>query len=318
MWAAGALGLGVTVALLVREGLPEVLQLLRIAGWRLLWLVPLHIIPLACYGVAWSALLKGDHKPGYGYLAWGAIVREAVQLLLPVASVAGEVVGVRLLVRRQIPLPTASASVIVELSLTIAAQAIFAATGLALLADQSRIGRAGRVVIIGLLASLVAVPGLVFTVRRWGGDIAAFALRAVERLGGVTEGSRAGEPARFHAAIEALFADRRALLACGLWQLLGFFLQSVETWVMLRIVGAPATARGAVILESMANTLQSTTFLIPFNLGTQEGGFLLFGAALGLTPQTALALSLARRVRQVLLGVPALMSWYWVERRGKV
>jgi hypothetical protein len=36
----------------------------------------------------------------------------------------------------------------------------------------------------------------------------------------------------------------------------------------------------------------------------------------GVSPQLALALSLARRVRQIGLGIPALLSWYWVERQG--
>jgi uncharacterized membrane protein YbhN (UPF0104 family) len=57
--------------------------------------------------------------------------------------------------------------------------------------------------------------------------------------------------------------------------------------------------------------------MVPGGLGTQEAGFVLFGSAVGLAPQAALALSLARRMRQVLLGLPALLSWYWTERRGR-
>lgn len=305
--------------MLVRSGLPQVLQLLGVAGWRLLWLVPVHIVPLACYGIAWGSLLAGADRPGNAYLTWGAIVRESVAGLLPVARIGGEVVGVRLLVRRQVPVERASASVIVELSLTIAAQTVFAAVGLALLATQSKAGRMGgavRVVSIALVVSVAALPAFIFVVRRWGRPVFGFALRMVERLGGATRESTEAGAAQFHDALERLFSDRRALAACGAWQLAGFFLQSLEPWVMLRIVGAPATVRGAIVLESMTNAVQSALFLVPAGLGTQEGSFLLFGAALGLSPQIALALSLARRVRQLLLGVPALVSWYWVERRG--
>ncbi len=315
----GAIGLGLAVTLLVRSGLPQVLQLLGVAGWRLLWLVPVHVVPLACYGMAWGSLLAGADRPGSVYLTWGAIVREAVAGLLPVARIGGEVVGVRLLVRRQVPVERASASVIVELSLTIAAQAVFAAAGLALLVAQSRAGAMGggpvRLVFIALVVSVVALPAFVFVVRRWGRRVFGLALRVVERLGGATRESTDAGAAKFHDALERLFSDRRALAACGAWQLAGFFLQSLEPWVMLRIVGAPATVRGAIVLESMTNAVQSALFLVPAGLGTQEGSFLLFGAALGLSPQVALALSLARRVRQLLLGVPALVSWYWVERR---
>ncbi len=317
IWAVGALGLVVAIWLLLREGLPQVLHLLDVAGWRLLWLVPLHVVSLACYGAAWHSLLGGARRrPGYGYLTWGAIVRESVQRLLPVASVGGEVVGVRLLVRRDVPAPLASASVVVELALTIAAQAVFAGTGLVLLAGESEIGPAGRLVLVGLVASLAVLAAFVFVVRRWGAAVFAFVLQALQKLGAAEEQSADAGP-QFHAALEAMFADHRALVMCGAWQLLGFFLQSAETWVMIRVVGAPATVRGAIVLESMTNAVQSTMFLVPANLGTQEGGFLLFGAALGFGPRVALALSLARRVRQLLLGVPGLLSWYWTERRAR-
>jgi putative membrane protein len=295
-----------------------VLQILALAGWRLLWLVPLHVIPLACYGIAWRVLLAGTARPGYAYFTWGAIVREAVAGLLPVARIGGEVVGVRLLVRRRVPTSLASASVLVELSLTIAAQTVFAATGLGLLTSMPAEGSAssaGRLVLIGLLLSVVALAAFVVVVRRWGPRVFTWVLAIVKKLGGGPGESTAEGAAKFQAALERLFSDRRALALCGGWQLIGFFLQSVEMWVMLRILGAPATARSAIVLESLTNAVQSASFLVPGGLGTQEGGFLLFGAALGITPQVALALSLARRVRQLLLGVPGLLSWAWVERR---
>ena len=203
-----------------------------------------------------------------------------------------------------------------ELALTIAAQAVFAATGLVLLAVESNIGPAGRLVLVGLVASVAVLAAFVFVVRRWGAAAFGFVLRALEKLG-AAEHRSADVGAKFHAAVETLFANHGALVACGAWQLLGFFLQSAETWVMIRILGAPATVRAAIVLESMTNAVQSTMFLVPANLGTQEGGFLLFGAALGFSPRVALALSLARRVRQLLLGVPGLLSWYWTERRAR-
>ena len=307
------------ITLLVRTGLPQVLQLLRVAGWRLLWLVPLHVVPLACYGIAWGCLLRGADRPSYAYLTWAAIVREAVSGLLPVARIGGEVVGVRLLTRRGVPVEDASASVIVELSLTIAAQTVFAATGLAVLVTQPRatgVDAAVRLVFIGLLVSVLALVAFVFAVRRWGARIFGVALHMMERLGGETRDSTQAGAARFHQALERTFAQPRALAACGAWQLAGFFLQSTEPWVTLHVVGAPATVGGAIVLESMTNAVQSALFLVPAGLGSLEGTYLLFGSALGLSPQVALALSLARRVRTLLLSVPALVSWYWVERQA--
>jgi hypothetical protein len=41
----------------------------------------------------------------------------------------------------------------------------------------------------------------------------------------------------------------------------------------------------------------------------------LFGHALGISGELALAVSMAKRMREVLCGVPSLMSWQWAEGR---
>jgi len=61
---------------------------------------------------------------------------------------------------------------------------------------------------------------------------------------------------------------------------------------------------------------------VPGALGALEGSFVLFGAVLGLPAETALAISLSKRVREVILGLPGLFVWHWVEghyllRRGE-
>ncbi|MHB1241467.1 MAG: hypothetical protein ACYC18_13350, partial [Gammaproteobacteria bacterium] len=69
----------------------------------------------------------------------------------------------------------------------------------------------------------------------------------------------------------------------------------------------------AILLESLAQAVQSASFIVPAGIGIQEGTFVLFGAATGLTAEVSLALSLARRLRQVGFGIPMLLSWQWME-----
>ncbi len=315
LWLAAGAGLAVAVALVVREGFHDILGLLDVAGWRLLWLVPAHVVPLACFGAAWLALLEGRDPPSLAYVTWGAIVREAVSGLLPVARIGGEVVGVRLLSRRGIPASTAGASVVVELTLTMAAQVVFAAIGLVLLAGYPTVGPAVRIVTVGLLVGIAAIAAFVVVVRRWGRAMFALMQRVIGALTGSTD-RLGGDPARFHEVLHAMFADRGALTACGVWQLVGFVAGAFELWLTLRLLGQPGDVRMALVLESSATAVQSAMFMVPGGLGTQEGGFVLFGAAVGLSPQVSLALSLARRMRQVALGLPALLSWYWTELRS--
>jgi hypothetical protein len=42
---------------------------------------------------------------------------------------------------------------------------------------------------------------------------------------------------------------------------------------------------------------------------------IIFGKTLGIDAELALAVSMAKRVREVLLGVVSLLSWQWMEGR---
>jgi hypothetical protein len=49
----------------------------------------------------------------------------------------------------------------------------------------------------------------------------------------------------------------------------------------------------------------------------QEGGFVLLAMTYGLPPQQGLALSLIKRAREILLGIPGLLLWSAVESRRR-
>jgi uncharacterized membrane protein YbhN (UPF0104 family) len=82
-----------------------------------------------------------------------------------------------------------------------------------------------------------------------------------------------------------------------------------EVWLALHFLGQPVTWLEAVLLESLGQAVRSTAFAVPGALGVQEGGFLVLGRLLGLPPEVALAVSLVKRVRELLLGVPGLLAW---------
>jgi len=71
----------------------------------------------------------------------------------------------------------------------------------------------------------------------------------------------------------------------------------------------------ALILESMNQAIRHVAFVVPAGLGVQEAGLVLFGRALGLDAELALAVSMAKRLREVLWGVMSLLSWQWMEGR---
>jgi uncharacterized membrane protein YbhN (UPF0104 family) len=91
--------------------------------------------------------------------------------------------------------------------------------------------------------------------------------------------------------------------------MLGWFLGIAEVWFGLYLLGHPVDIRTALLFESLGQTIRTGAFAVPGALGIQEGGYVLVGSALGIEPGVALALSLARRVRELLLGLPGLAVW---------
>jgi uncharacterized membrane protein YbhN (UPF0104 family) len=82
------------------------------------------------------------------------------------------------------------------------------------------------------------------------------------------------------------------------------------------LIGHPIGILEAVALRSLGLTIRSAAFLVPGGYGVQEGGYVAIGALIGVPVEIALVLSLASRIRDIVVGVPALAIWQLSEGRG--
>jgi len=69
------------------------------------------------------------------------------------------------------------------------------------------------------------------------------------------------------------------------------------------------------MLESLGQAVRAAAFMVPGALGIQEGGFVILCSVIGITPDIAIGLSLAKRVRELVLGIPGLVAWQAIEGR---
>src|SRR5581483_1146820 len=135
-YIGGLLGLTLLVILMIRADLGGMLRVTLAAGWPLLWLLPYRGLFYLLYAWGWWRLVR-PVDPGrrirLPYLLWATAVREAIDRLLPVASIGGGVVGVRMLRWHGLEAGAAASGVIVEMVLTFIATYLFASFGLLLL-----------------------------------------------------------------------------------------------------------------------------------------------------------------------------------------
>jgi len=307
-YIGGLLGLGLLTVLVIRSDLTAMWQTLRSAGWDLLWLPPYRIVYFLLYAIGWRILLKPYDPQGRASLAfifWVTTVREAIDRLLPVASVGGGFAGVRLAGWRGISTAAAAATVATEVLLTMFALYVFTATGLCLLTGLGASEQTYRHVVIALVLSLPipVVTGLLLRNGAVFGRIEAF-LRPMVGVTALSDGAAA-----LDRQLRACLSRGKSLAFAGVLQLAAFFSASFDVWFALRLFGHPVDARGAIMLEAMTQAMRHLAFMVPAGLGVQEAGFILFGHALGISTELALAVSMAKRMREVLCGVPALISW---------
>lgn len=275
------------------------------------WVIALHVVVIACDAVGWRVLLSKE--PGAPLLdfVWARWVREATNLLLPVAQVGGEVVGARMLALRGVSAERAGGSVVLDKLSEALSQIPFTLIGLLLMLALS--GRTHITETVAL-ALFIVTGGLValYLARQTPWFLAIESRIAAWIAGGKQPLFRQVE--RFAQAIGAIYRPER-LAAAVAWHLAGWIVGAGEVWLALAFMGHPISVPAAIALESLAQSITSLGFIVPGALGVQEGAYIAIGGALGLPAEAALALSLVKRVRQVVLGLPALCSWQALELR---
>jgi len=302
-----AVGIVCFVAILLVFGVREIAATLAVAGSGLLLVAAYHVVPLVADALGWWVLLDRRERPSVLVAVRARWVGEAVNSLLPVMQIGGAVVRAQVLARAGLDATLAWASVAVSVTVLVATQVVFTCLGLAVLLVHVGGGDLGIVVAVGTAVMALAVAAFVVVQRR---GLFAGLGGGVERLLGRRDAWRVAERgAAIDARVRELYSDRRKLAASGAWHLAGWILGAGETWLALRFLGHPIDWTTAITIESLGEAVRTVSFPVPAGLGVQEGGFVLIGGLFGLTPGVSVALSLAKRVRELALGVPGLVVW---------
>ncbi|NLP63883.1 lysylphosphatidylglycerol synthase domain-containing protein [Paraburkholderia sacchari] len=324
-WLGLPVGIAILIGLAVHDGARDVVRVIGAAGPVLLWLVPFHALPLLLDAHAWRLLL--DKRAPLGFLWWVATVREAVNRLLPVVGVGGEIVGVRL-ARWKLradddgddgddgrDMSRVTASVIVEVFVTIAVQYAFSALGVVLIVAATGDGGSLRTIVTIALALLLTAPLpvlAVFLLRR-GGVFHAIERWAARLLGANNPLMMGIDGKQLDADLDQLMSRTGLMFRAFFWQLGGYMLGAFETWWALTLLGHPVTVGEALAIEAITQAVRHAAFMVPAGLGVQEVAVVLLAQLFGVSPDVALSLALVKRMREMVFGVLALLSWQAAE-----
>jgi putative membrane protein len=302
-----AVGVVILAALIGWQGIGDVAEALHRAGWGIFAIALFHLPPMWADALGWRGLLTSDIRPSRRVMLGARWIGESINDLLPVFQMGGNVVKARLIADRGVPLGRAGGSVVIDVTLVVLSQIIFTLLGLGIAAPVLGGGGPILIVVIGTAVMGILLGGFYFVQRQ---GFFALVVRISKRLLGASGQSALSDgAAAIDKEVKRLYSDRSALIVSGCWHMAAWILGVAEVWVALALLGHPVHIGTALLFESLGQAIRTGAFAVPGALGIQEGGYLLVGAALGIDPGVALALSLARRVRELLLGLPGLAVW---------
>jgi len=297
--------------LLIREGAQDILRAVAQAGWWLAVIAGFHLIPVFLDSFEWWILFPRENAPRLRVIYWVRWMGESVGNLVPAALVGGDLVRARLAVLYGVAIADATATVVVDITVSVFIQTFFTALGLILLVfatgHTSLIWPtlAGVPLAIGAVAGFYAVQRLGMF-RLFGAIITRWATDPKWR-------SLAGKGGEIDQKLRRLYGRKGTIAACCTVTMLSLVVGSIEVWIALYAVGIPAGFDKALILESVGQGVQTALCLVPGALGVREGGYVVVGGLLGIPGDAAFALALIRRVREFAIGIPGLLALQCVE-----
>lgn len=282
-------------------------------GWPLIPIMLIGLFPVLLDGIAWHALLPLENRPRLWMTLYARYVCQAVNGLLPVAQIGGEVARIRLARHFGVPLDHSVASVVTDMALQLGAQLLFALAGVMLLSGLAGIGGIGVPMALGIALSVVMLLALVLAQRAGIGEkIGRLISRA---FGGATADAVAVGGEAVDRAIREVHRNRRALMVNFLWHMAGWPIRALEVYLVFHLIGQPISFGEAVILEGLVMVVRTAAFIVPAALGVQEGTLILLGGLLGIPPTATLALAVFKRGREVVVNLPGLLLWMLGEVR---
>ena len=300
VWLIWAIGFDAVIAAVSRAGF---------GGLVILCLYALGVFVVLA--AAWIVLLPQDQRHGLKDFYLARLVRDSIAEISPFSPVGGMVAAARLMVLHGMSAGYAAASTAADATTEAMAQVAFLAFGLLLgFAHFRHLATAGPLIEIAVAMLLLAIPGIaaLILLQKKGAN---FAERIAARFFGEIKSG-----ASFREAIHALYDAPKRLAASSALHLAAWIGSGGGTFIAFRLIGGHISLADALALEALLCTLRSVAVFVPAALGVQEAGYALLAPLFGLPAEMGLAVSLLKRAREIVIGVPSLLYWQSVEARA--
>lgn len=308
-WSVGLL---VLLYVLWQQDYAALARSLRAAGPALLLVLLLEPLLWLSQAGAWQWLFAAGQRARFGDTLYASASASAVNNLLPVFAIGGDLLKARHLVKRGVSGAAATAAGIVDLSLHAVAALCWSLTGLAILgfttsdAGLLLASASGSVVLSAIIIGFITIQLLASArLARWLQQ--RFSQRGWNVL--ATDTSAAQQ------RLLQIWRQPQVLLGSVLLRLLGRALMVPEIMFIAWLLDADIGIADAAMITGLVVLVKTVSFAIPARVGVQEGAFVAAGSLLAIPAELMFSIAIAIRLRETLASLPLLLHWYIQEWR---
>lgn len=295
-WRLAAFALGFWILFQVLRGIswPELKDLISRAGSPLF--VTLAIFPLCIFyhAMAFRALYSENTRDQMPFreLYLIKLTGEAFNKVTPFLDIGGDPVKALLLKKRGLAGMEESIAALVAFRVSyVISDILTVLLGVGLLSFRHFSADITAWALAAVFMSSVYIYIIVRSVRKFAGE--AVALRASKLL-------RVSNPGLWKAVF---------------WNTAGWVTLCIEAYIVLRLLEVPISFVRTFSVQALLQAVQTLTFFIPANIGSQEGGLAFLMTFLGFSAASGVALSIIKRARQIVWALAAIPLYYALKTR---
>ena len=281
------------------------------------FLILAHLPTLYFDALTWIVLCKNRKLS----LFWSYVIiwiSQASGKFFPTGNITGEFIRVYLAVKRG--LSTAEATSTVFIDLIIATFSLFLIAVISFiyfLLGQEEFFFSNHVIYLSLSLLLILVSCVIFYLFIRKRIIKVFIKKTPSFFGFRISYKVLSSIIRTEKALYNITKNITLLSKALICRVLGWLGGAFEIYIFLWIIGLEPSVVDVIVIESFSGIIRAVAFFIPAGIGVQELAFIVVGDFVGLTSETSFAIALGRRVREILVGLPAILTWFLIKNRIK-
>jgi putative membrane protein len=281
------------------------------AGFILLLVCPFSI-PDQFFGAeSWRVLYPPKDRPPRLKILLASWMGSAINTLLPVATIGGEIVKARVIVIWKYPATEAAATITADKTIQAIAVLIWGIIGTSFLIIKVGPSDVVTGILIGSGLLTIGIFGFIIVQLKGGLTKIANKISLLTRQN--QHENFVNSTIEFQNIIQSIYADPNRLIKAIIFRLLQRVILIGEVLLASYIFDLPIGITEAIILKGIIGSIRGLSFAVPAGLGIQEGGYIAIGALIGYPPDLMIAISLATRLREVLPNIPFLFLWQSIE-----